>query len=1041
MNWLDGPDRPLYTFVDGEDRALSLAALRGHARRLGAALRSEAGRPVLVVAGWGPEQPAALFGAWCAGAIAVPVYPEMSVDAIAGIARACGARVVVGAEPDGLAARLGLGAVPVDADDAELDPTDPPEAAILLYTSGSTAAPKGAVLTHAGLRHNMCTLATRTGRSARDVVVSWLPHAHVAGLYLRLLPLVVGGRGVLLAPSSFAARPAGWLEAISRFGGTFSAAPDFAYALCAAAVPDDAIDALDLSCWEMAVSGGEVVRAATVARFLGRFARAGLRPEALHPYYGLTETLCTAIPQGAPPARLVTSRSGLASGRLRAPADPADAVELVGNGPPLGEDTEVLVVDPESRVASPEGRVGELWTRGPGVTPGYFGDAARTSEACAARLADGRGPYFRTGDLGVVHAGQVFVTGRLKELLIVRGKNHYPVDVEGSVAGACAGLGVRELAAFRVWDDGDEALGLALEVDGVDRVDEQAILRAVRREVAGRHGLAVAKLYYLPSGAIPRTATRKVARHRCTELAESGAWDVHALTTRRQARPALRPDDPHLRELSGPALRAALLARLVALLGDGGIGEGEARGTAAVDRPLAELGVSSIELAQLAAALRAATGVEPPFAAFYDGTSLRGVADRVAAAMLGDRAPEPGAPGWRGSVRRVALALPDVLPPLRARPGAILLTGATGFLGSWILARLLAQGATDVRCLVRAPDAAAGDARLRAALPAWDEAWVTRFTALPGDVTAPRLGLSEEDWERLGDEVATIVHNAANVHFVSPYTALRATNVDPCHDLLALALAGGEARTVHLVSTIAVFNAPERREARRLLETDLRDDPTDLYSGYAQSKFVAEAAFRAAGSRGLPLGVHRPGLVIGDSVAGRAHVDDFLCRFLKGCVELGRHPDADIDLDLGPVDAVADGIAAAALRPVRATTTHHWTCPTRFSMARMFDVLRARGHRLSPEPLRAWLHRIRTALPPDNALFPVHPFLLEVPAGGDETILELLDGIPHDVDDTHAAAVRAAAGLPVVPVDDALVHRMAGWLEAAGFLPTPQGSP
>lgn len=1032
MIWLSGPERAVYTFVDEQPRELSLAALREGARRLGRALRSETGRPVLVAAGWGPEQPVALLGAWCAGAVAVPVYPEAPDDVLAAIARSCGARVVVGSEPGALAARLGLGAVPVAADAPDGEPAPLAEAALLLYTSGSTGSPKGATLTHAGLRANMQTLAARTGRSGDDVVVSWLPHAHVAGLYLRLLPLVLGARGVLLAPASFAARPAGWLEALSRFRGTFSAAPDFAYALCADAIPDEVVDRLDLSRWQMAVSGGEAVRAATLERFQRRFARAGFEARAFHPYYGLTETLCTSIPQGNLPARLRASRAGLASSRLRPPADEADTIELIGNGPPLGDETAVRIVDPDALVACPPGRIGEIWTAGPGVTPGYFGDPERTREACAARAADGQGPFFRTGDLGLLHQGQVFVTGRRKELLIVRGKNHYPADIEATALRAGGALGARDAAAFRVWDDGEEALGLAVEVQDAD---EAALLRALRRAIAERHGLALGRLFFLPPGRIPRTPTRKIERHRCTALAEGGGWSAWALASRRTARAAPAPSDASLSELRGPALRAALLTRLLARLAEGEVGALDAR---SVDRPIAELGVSSLELARLAAALRRDTGVEPPFSAFYDGTSLRGAAEQIAAAMEGDAAAPPGAPGWRDTIRRVALALPDLLPPPRARPGALLLTGATGFLGSWLLARLLAQGATDVRCLVRAPDEAQALARLRRALPAWDERWSGRFQAIVGDVTAPRLGLAAPAWERLADEVATVVHNAANVHFVSPYAALRATNVDPVHDLASLALAGGEARTLHLVSTIAVFNAPERREARRILETDRRDDPGDLYSGYAQSKFVAEAAFRGIGARGVPVGIHRPGLITGDSLSGRAHVDDFLCRFLKGCVELGRCPDADVDLDLTPVDAVADGIAAAALRPVQGTTTYHWTCPTRFPMARLFGVLRARGHRVDPEPLAAWLHRLRTALPPDNALFPVHPFLLEIPRGGDETILELLDGIPHDIDDAHAAAVRASAGLPRVPVDDALLNRMAGWLEATGFLPAPK---
>ncbi|MDP2312965.1 MAG: thioester reductase domain-containing protein [Pseudomonadota bacterium] len=1029
------PSGPLYTFRDlaGVETALDVDALRGAARALAGQLHDERGAPVLVVAGPGAEHPVGLFAAWEAGAFAVPLYPPMDeagVATIAAVAKDCGARVLLasrgvaapllaGLEARGLSLRWveltvsGDGGAP--ASTSEGPGGDGATPAILLYTSGSTGAPKGAILRHESLLQNMQALATACGRSSRDVVCTWLPHAHVAGLYTRLLPVVLGARGTYLPPAAFLQRPLAWVEALSEVRATITAAPDFAYALVASMIGPEQAAALDLSPIDLLVSGGEVVRTATVDRFLRAFAPSGLRPASLHPYYGLTETLCTSIPQGKVPLRRRVDRASLARGRFVLARDGAtDAHELLSNGPPL-PGTEVVVVDPERGAALPPGRVGELWTRGPGVIRAYTGDPARSAASCAATLADGSGPWFRTGDLGVVDGGEVFVTGRHKELLIVRGKNHTPPDLEATVTAATAGLGVREVAAFPVDQQGEEALGLAIELDGDDRVE---VARRTRRAVSERHGLAVAAMFLVPAGTLPRTPTRKLARHACARLAAEGRWAAWAVEQTSLA--VIPAPDASLAILRGPALREALRGRLVAMTG-----------APSAETPIADLGLSSLDVARAAAALRLATGVEPPFAPFFDGSTLVAFADTLADTMEGVAPTEAAVPGWRDLVATVVERMPTTRPPVRegagaGRDGPVFLTGATGFLGAWILAELLRAG-HEVRCLVRAVDVAAGEARLRKALasgPGMPAEGV--LVAIPGDLTLPRFGLSDDQWNALGD-VGVLVHNAADVNFVAPYPALRPSNVDPVLPILDLALAGAVARPVHFVSTTAVFNTRNRREQRRILGSDRVLEPEFLYSGYAQTKWVAETLLRVASAYAVPVAVHRPGVIVGASATGQAHRDDFLCRFLKGCVELGVYPEADIELDLVAVDHVAAGIAAQVGRPIQSTLDpYHWTTAAPTTLQALLATYAALGHPLRPEPLPRWLDRIRTDLPADNALFPVHPFLLERPGGAPLTLLELLDGLPLQVD--------PAGACPCPPVDPA---RMAGWLQSQGFLPTP----
>ncbi len=1073
---VEQPDAPLYQTWDGEGEPAGVTtrvALDAAVDACAAGLWGETG-PVLLVCGPGVEHLVGLLGCARAGRPCVPLYPPAPGDGGQGavlIARVAG---VTAAQtllcPPDLIGPLGAACLPLlPASGLRLQPLlldarapappaphgeGPDQAAVVLFTSGSTGNPKGAVITHRNLLRNMRTLAAVCGRGPDDHVLTWLPHAHIAGLYLRLLALVTGARATLMAPAAFVTRPQRWLEGMSRLRATVTAAPDFAYALLGQLLTEAEIDALDLSAWEMAVSGGEPVRVATVDRFYGRLARAGLRPEAHHPYYGLTETLCTSIPQRVIgrglPGRIALSRSGVERRALRPPADADDQLLLSGNGAPLGEETELIAVDPELRHRVAPGQIGELWTRGPGVITAYWGEPALSAAACGARLADQpatdpRG-WFRTGDLGAVIDGQVVITGRHKELIIVRGKNHSPTDIEATAHAAAGARGVVEAAAFTLLqEDGEEALGLAVELRPGAVVAE--VQRALRREIALRHGLFIYKLFALEAGGLPRTPTRKIARHQCRARAEGPEWAA-ALVAGAARAPA--PPAPAVAGLRGAPLRAALVDALVALVRAEGATEpaGPADDRALAERPLQELGLSSIGLAGLAGRVRTLTGQEPPLAAFFGGATIVDLASRLGAAMDGERPAPAEAQGWRPDALAVLEALPACLPPPGGGGPGMLLTGATGFLGAWLLAALLRRTTGPIWCLVRAPDAAAGLDRLRHALaggPGWDPRWEQRLVALPGALSPAGVEAAPAALAAAVDACGVIVHNAADVNFVAPYAALAGTNVLPAAGLVRLATAGGLHRPLHAVSTTAVFNSPLRREQRRVLSTDRLERPDHIYSGYAQSKWVLETGLRLAAANGLRLRLHRPGVIIGDAAAGRAHRDDFLCRFIVGCAALGVYPDVDLELDLVPVDDVAEGIAAAVAASQRPEVgpeavgclALHWTTPRAVGLRELFAALGRRGYALRPEPVGPFLDRLRAGIPRDNALFPVHPFLLERPSGAQPTLLETFDGLPLDVDDREAAAVRAAAGLSQTVVDDDVLQRMFAFLEQTGALRPP----
>ncbi|WP_371671400.1 fatty acyl-AMP ligase [Streptomyces sp. NBC_00289] len=451
------PDREaLLLLPESDDRGrpntVSYGALDAAARELAGWLqaRGATGERVLLMHTSRRQFAVSFLACLYAGAIAVPVPPtggrRHHAVRVAGIVKdvaPCATFTDAALAPDvsRLLAACGYGSVPCLAADAvparspwRMPELSPDTVAYLQYTSGSTGTPRGVVVTHGNLLANLRALADTLGTEPGERVGGWLPFHHDMGLVGQLLlPLWLGGTAVLLSPEAFLKRPARWLEAIGRYGITVSGAPDFAYELCARRVTDEQLAGLDLSGWRTAVTGGEPVSAATGRDFAERFAPAGFRPEALMPCYGLAEAtlLVSGERTGAAPAVRTVDGAALERDVLREPVAGRPRRTLVSCGRPAG--TEVRVVDPESFEVLEDGAIGEIWVRGAGVAGGYWRDRAATAEVFEAATAGGAGGYLRTGDLGTLIDGRLHVTGRLKDMIVVAGRNLYPQDMEHAV--------------------------------------------------------------------------------------------------------------------------------------------------------------------------------------------------------------------------------------------------------------------------------------------------------------------------------------------------------------------------------------------------------------------------------------------------------------------------------------------------------------------------------------------------------------------------------------------------------------------------------
>lgn len=417
------------------------------------------------------------------------------------------------------------------------------DAAFLQYTSGSTSQPRGVVVTHGNLLHNLELIRGGFGLPTAEQNVPpisgvfWLPAYHDMGLIGGILtPLFVGGTSYLLPPATFLQRPITWLETIARTGAAISGAPNFAYELCARKISAEQRAALDLSRWKLAFCGAEPIDRRALDDFAAAFADSGFRQSTFYPCYGLAEAtlMVTGGSRAEGPRVLQADRQALAAHRLTAASSSdANAQPLVSCGRPLG-DQEVRVVDPQTFEPCLNGHIGEIWVSGASVAKGYWNHPEELWQTFGGRLADGSGPFLRTGDLGAFDQGELFVTGRAKDVIIIRGRNLYPQDVERTAQQAHEAIDLG--AAFSVNVDGHEQLVVVHQVAREHRrIDMAPVLRAVRSAIVAEHDVNPYQIVLLRPASLPLTSSGKVQRSRCrdmlatNQLEQLAAWTQSAV--------------------------------------------------------------------------------------------------------------------------------------------------------------------------------------------------------------------------------------------------------------------------------------------------------------------------------------------------------------------------------------------------------------------------------------------------------------------------------------------------------------------------------
>jgi 8-amino-7-oxononanoate synthase len=650
-------DRAFTFLVDGENEELNItyAELDRKARALGAWLmdRGMVGKRVLLLYPSGLDFIAAFMGCLYGGAIAVPAYPprkNRSVERIEAIASDADASVALttrdvidrfdalrAAAPslENLVWKVDSELEPAWADRWERPDIDGDTLAFLQYTSGSTGTPKGVMLSHENLLHNSLRIMQAFEITRSQSGVFWLPSFHDMGLIGGILVPLYGGKfNVLMSPVAFLQKPLRWLQAISKYRATISGGPNFAYELCVRKTTPEQRATLDLSSWSLAFNGAEPVRAETIDAFCEAFAPSGFRRQAFYPCYGLAEStlMVTGGMKFEPPVIRSFDTASIETG-MAAPRATGGR-RLVGSGRELdGQD--VLIVDPATCEALPPGRVGEIWVSGPSVAQGYWNRPDESQATFGAMLAQPEpvasgqavakwrpnpGPYLRTGDLGFFDEGELFVTGRLKDLIIIRGRNHYPQDLERSVEESSSLVRAGSVAAFAVDIDDRERVCIVAEIERGRREGSEvaAAFEAIRSRLAREHEVAAEAIVLVRPNSVPKTSSGKIQRHACKRQFLDGTLEVveQHVGWLAAAAPAPAAEAPRLARQRpvGEAARAhrpdrELPQEIVETVFDHVRRIAKERaGSLTLDTNIVELGLDSLERMEIVASLEEAFG-------------------------------------------------------------------------------------------------------------------------------------------------------------------------------------------------------------------------------------------------------------------------------------------------------------------------------------------------------------------------------------------------------------------------------------------------
>lgn len=825
----------------------------------------------------------------------------------------------------------------------------------LQYTSGSTSAPKGVRITQKALMKNMeqCDHVYNFNYSTMG---TWVPFFHNLGLTITIfMPLIMTNATIYhMQTLQFLANPKLWIKTLHKYKLTLTVAPGSAYEAATRIFTEEEAAQYDLSHMTHLMNGSEFVSPKTVETFSRMF---NLTPNAMAPGYGLAENVCLACVASQDYRVLNLDMEAYQNGKLVETDDP-EGKQIVGLGRPV-KDLTMLACNPKTRRAYKEMNIGEIFIGGDSVADGYW-ENPKESRKFHCQIEGYDGNFYKTGDLGFIKDGYVYLTGRIKEMLIVNGHNVYPSDLQLLIQQNIPALATAPMGFFS-YNDGQRELTVAcIEAKSDVGFDKQ--VSRINNLVADRYGFSFHDIIFVPLRALPRTDNSKIQILKTRKMYQEGKLEILYSS--------------HLRRTSKPA-GGTLIDKSLEMADDLMI-----QVKSVFDKVLKidnykmtdsflELGGDSLMGFELANKIEQQFHVKLDLRELLLDSSVSGVASYLRRVLS----------GAKGSGRNTNLAaecvLDESIRPTQAYTKEIgdcrkiFLTGATGFLGAHLIQAFIERYPTDelmITCLVRAASKEAGMERIIKNMKhyhCWNDSYAPYLKVVCGDLSSPRLGLSEADYAQVVAECDCIYHNGAVLNFVYPYEFLKMTNVNGTIETLRIACEGTP-KYYHYVSTYSVYDTPDKT-GKRVYENDPLTTHVGFALAYSETKWVSEKLTKIAEDRGLRTIIYRPGDITGTK-RGIWEVDDMVSRVIVSAIQMGCFPRSNYCMHMTPVDYVAAAITHISRKQEAIGQAFNIINPRSVSMKQLIADIRKCGYNVHYIPFPLWKKRLHESSAEKNSL-------------------------------------------------------------------------
>ena len=1087
------PDRIIYNFLDYSTdqptgHEITLKMLFDNAKAVAGELMEKGARKgdrVVILSLQDPGTLYAVYGAMMAGTVFTVIPPpidEGKVQRFIAVVRSCKPRFIVSnyaleLEQDqsqhsgidvkkrlvreALLPALGLKRVytdrlPIRTNDFPIHAATPEEIVYLQYTSGSTSDPKGVMVTMKNLMTNIHQVFDVYDFSTGNNLAMWIPFFHNLGLLIGLfLPVMaLEGTAYFLPTLQFLQKPTLWLRMLAEFKVNITAGPNSAYAVFQHILTPQEAAAYDLSHVTHFVNGSEFVDPVTIRNFSGLFA---VGPDAFAPGYGLAENVCLATVANRNYQTLWVDAEALRKNRFIS-CEQEQGKEMVSLGKPVKNLT-MVAVDPESRKPCEDGQIGEIYIQGDSVCEGYWGKV-KDNENFRARVEGLQGEFYKTGDLGLIYRGNFYMTGRIKELIVVNGHNVHPADIRSFLQKHIQAVSMESAVFFQVEANKQEAVAICLETDKVNS-DLAALATKINHEMARHFEFSFYDVVFAKKNSLPRTDNRKIRTHKVREHYLQGKLEV-LFSSRENTSASQKTTIP---EITVDGIHEKVKAVFDTLLETGAYD---------LDTGFMELGGDSLKLVECACLLEDTFHIKLDITEIGMNASVNGISEYIQTKMLeGNRSIKkidlreecyldssitPAASRsataecasdagfsvparYSDTASRSATAECAVYTHSLSECRRLFLTGSTGFLGAFLIRSLIEQNLPQeitIYCHVRARDEVAGLKRIIGNMKhfrCWKEDYAKHIQAVTGSLDKPLMGMKEDIYERLSMEVDAVYHNGALLNFLFPYGYLEGTNVGGTRECLRFASLG-KAKYFHYISSYSVYDNPSHF-GKKVYESDPLTSSEGYFLGYSETKWVSEKLVQIARERGLKACIYRPGEIAGDTVHGIWETKDLLSRMITGCIQMQKAPAINTRFHMVPVDYVADAIAHISRQEGACGLAFNILNPGKLTVNKVVRASHRNGYKISIVPYDRWKKELLQTNIRENPLR-ILASLFNKDTDDPHSLVRRYGSLQPRYDMTNTHTFLKNSGIKCPPINTKLLHLYLGQLSSSWRATSPK---